>query len=373
MSYTPSVEDTQPRSPLKNPPLKPTITVDDPEEPTAAPGCGMMGLIAAVLVIFAVLIVVLAGAAGWTSGQREAQTLIANTRAATIREQVDRIPADVASGNAVLLRARLEWLATAAPDYAELPALEQTGTAVYLGGLATVAPTATPTPEITEEAPEQMVIATPEGETGFTAAGVFEQAQTAYDRSQWQDAIDLLDVVIGLDPAFQASQVRFLLNQALQNRAIELYNADQPAAANLMVARAEEYGQIASNLDYERYAANLYLEARSAIGLGSPVAISRLQELIGLGAGGRYYDEALNLLYNQYILIGDSYYAQGNYCSAANQYQQAMNVFRNGTANGKYANAQNLCVNAPPTYDPNWALTPGGIAPVGVVVTPPGQ
>jgi tetratricopeptide (TPR) repeat protein len=372
MSYTPSVEDTQPRSPLKDAPLKPTIHMDDDhsDEPVASPGCGMMGLITAVLVIFAVLIVVLAGAAGWTAGQREAQALIVNTRQAAIREQVDRIPGDVASGNTVLLRTRLEWLATAAPDYDQLPALEQTGTAVYMGSMATAAPTATPTPEVTEDAPAQMAISTQSATSGYDAASLYTEAETAMERAQWQDAIDLLDVVIGVDPTYQTTQVRYLLNQALQNRALELYNADQPAAGNLMVTRAEEYGQIDSNLDYERYAANLYLEARSAIGLGSPVAISRLQELIGLGAGGRYYDEALNLLYNQYILIGDSYYGQGNYCSAANQYQQAMRVFSSGTANGKYDNAQNLCMNAVPTYDPNWALTPGAVAPVGVVTTP---
>lgn len=375
MSYTPQLDDdTQPRSPLKDIPLKPTISVDDVEDAPPSSGCGMYALISVVLVVFAVAIVALAGAAGWTSGQREAETLVRSTRDAAIRDQVDRIPGDVASGNTVLLRTRLEWLATSAPEYNDLPNLALTGTAVYLNTLPTTTPTPSPTPEATTEAaPNELAIATVEdSDSGFDVAALYEQAETAMNGSLWEDAIELLDVVVGLDPSFRRDEVRRALNQALQNRALELYNANQPAAANILVGRAEEYGQIDSGLDYERYAAELYLRARNAIGLGSPVAISTLQELISLGAGGRYYDDAMQLLYNQYVLIGDSYLAQTNYCSAASQYQQAMNIFSSGTANGKYANAQNLCLNAPPTVDPNWALTPGAVAPVGVV-SPPGQ
>lgn len=374
MSY--SLDDTQPRSPLKDAALKPTIRMDehDPDEPpvSTGPGCGMIGLISVILVVFAVLIVALAGAAGWTAGQREGETILRSTRDGAIREQVDRIPADVASGNVVLLRTRLEWLATAAPDYADLPNLALTGTAVYFNSFPTPTPTLPPTVAATQAAPIQQVIATPARGGGFDIDAIYAQAQVAMNGALWEDAIELLDVVVGLDSNYESGDVRRLLNQALQNRALELYNADQPAAANILVGRAEEYGQIDSSLDYERYAAELFLEARAAVGIGSPVAVQSLQEVLSLGAGGRYYDESRQLLYNQYVLIGDSYMAQSNYCGAAGQYQFAMNVFGSGTANGKYANAQNLCVNAVPTVDPNWMLTPGAVAPVGVV-QPPGQ
>jgi len=376
MSYTPSVDDTQPRSPFKETPLKPTITVDEMNEPPVAssPGCAMFALIGVVLLVFGVLIVALAGAAGWTAGQRDAQMIIVNTRDAAIREQVDRIPADVASGNTVLLRTRLEWLATSAPNYSELPNLVLTGTAVYFGSLPTATQTPSPTLQATEAAtnppPESVEITPADDNGGYDVVSLFEQAQTAMNGALWRDAIELLDVVLAVDPTFQTATVRRLMNEALQNRALELYNADQPAAANIMVGRAEEYGQIDSGLDYERYASELYLGARAAVGIGSPAAVNMLQQVLALGAGGRYYEESRQLLYNQYVLVGDSYYAQSNYCSAANQYQQAMSVFNSGAANGKYDNAQNLCVNAVPTYDPNWALTPGAIAPVGVVTTP---
>ncbi|MBE2269408.1 MAG: hypothetical protein IAE80_14330 [Anaerolinea sp.] len=378
MSYTPSMEDTQPRSPFQDKPLKPTIKPEGDAPAPGGTGCGMIGLIGVVLLVFGVLIVVLAGAAGWTTGQREAQTLIASTRQASVQEQVQRIPGDVANGNTVLLRTRLEWLATTAPDYADLPNLVLTGTAVYLNTLPTAAVTPSPTEPavqptvVTPEATSEVVVTPAATDSGsqYDVASLFEQAQTAMNSAQWEDAYELLDVVIAVDPTYQTANVRRMINQALQNRALELYNAGQPAAANILVGRAEEFGQIDSSLDYERYAAELYLTARAAVGIGSPTAIAALERVMSLGFGGRYYEEAQQLLYNQYVIMGDAYYAQTNYCSAANQYQLAMGIFSSGTANGKYSNAQNLCQNAVPTVDPNWALTPGAIAPVGVVTTP---
>ena len=377
MSYTPSVEDTQPRSPFQDNPdlLKPTI---DPEADggRGGSGCGVMGLIGAILLVFGVAIVALAGAAGWTAGQREANTLAANTRQAQINEQLQRIPGDVADGNTVLLDTRIRWLATQTPGVNGLAELVQTATAVYLNTLPTATPTPSPTAEaetatVEAQATEELAL-TPSSGGGYDLASLYQQAQTAMASSQWQNAISALDVILGIDPTYESASVRRMMSQSLQNRAMELYNANQPAAANLLVNRAEEFGQIDSSLDFERYAAELYLTARNAVGTGNQTVFRALRELINMGAGGRYYNEAQQLLYNQYVLLGDAYAAQGDYCGAAAQYQSAMSVFASGAANGKYDNAQNICLNSTPTLDPNFMLTPGAVAPVGVV-TPPGM
>jgi hypothetical protein len=160
------------------------------------------------------------------------------------------------------------------------------------------------------------------------------------------------------------------MSQALNSYARELYNANKPAEANLMVSRAEEFGSLAEGLSYERMAASLYLNARSAVGTGSARAMSDLQALLALGPG-RYYDEAQQLLYNLYVTRGDAYMAQGDSCSAAFQYQNATGLFASGAANGKLSAARAACANATPTPDPNIALPPDqGVAPVGVVATP---
>ena len=96
----------------------------------------------------------------------------------------------------------------------------------------------------------------------------------------------------------------------------------------------ETFGPLAEGLFYERYAAELYLTARAAVGTGSPTAINALQAVINLGPG-RYYAQAQQLLYDAYVARGDAYIAQGDSCSAAFQYQSAASILSSGAANGK--------------------------------------
>src|SRR5262245_10529961 len=121
MTYTPSLEDTQPRPPYNpsQPDYPPQSEPIPPvEEISVGPGCLIWGVVGAVGLGFALMIVLLAGVAGWTSGQRVADTNATATRSADINDQLTRIPGDVASGNTVYLQARIEYLATLTPGVA---------------------------------------------------------------------------------------------------------------------------------------------------------------------------------------------------------------------------------------------------------------
>lgn len=372
MSYT--IDDTQPGSPFKDDPvnLKPTINPEDETPARGGGSCLLTTLIAGMLVFIAVLIVALAAAAGWTAGQREANTNATATQGAAINEQLQRIPAEIASGNLAMLDVRLRWLATQTPGVPGINDFSMTATAMYESALPTPTAQVTPTPEPTAqpEATEALVIP-PDTSGGYDLAGLLTQAENAIASSQWQDAIDLLDVILAADPNFQSANVRRLMSQALNSYARELYNASKPAEANVIIARAREFGALADGMEYENMAAELYLTARSAVGTGSPRAASALQDLLNLGPG-RYYNEAQGMLYDVYVTRGDAYFAQGDTCSAAIQYQNAMNVRSGGVAGGKYSAAQNACANATPTTDPNLVIpSDGQVAPVGVV-DPPG-
>ncbi|MCK6576914.1 MAG: hypothetical protein L6Q98_02285 [Anaerolineae bacterium] len=369
---TDNLSDTQPIRPV-NPfageaPLTPTI---DPEADGRGRGCFVQIVVGGILLLFALAIVALAGLAGWTNGQREGSRVIAATRESAVRAQLDEIPGDVAGVNLIVLDARIRWLATQTPAVAGLQDIMATGTALYFNSLptATFTPSPTALPSATLEAGEQTVLPTPAGGS-YDLAAIMGQAQAAITSSQWEDAIELLDVILAVDPTYQSGQVRTLMSQSLNNFARELYNSGQPAAANLIVARAEEFGTLAEGLSFERYAAELYLTARAGVSTGSQTAVNALNELLGLGAGGRYYTEAQQLLYDAYIRRGDAYVGQGNPCAAMSEYQRAMGVFGSGSANGKYAAAEASCAAlSAPTADPNWVLTPGAsppVAPIGV-------
>lgn len=379
MTY--SVDDTQPGAPVSAPKgaapaanpfgeplnLRPTIHMEE-EGGRPRGGCLMPALIAFILLAVSVAIVALAGLAGWTSGTREANGSATATRSFEINDQLQRIPGDIASGNTVLLDTRIRWLAELTPGVPGLPEFMMTATAVYLNTLPTATLAATATPEVVETAaaPTEALALPAQTNGGYDLAQVLSQAEAAASSSQWQDTIDLLDVVIGADSGYQTQRVNTLMSQALNAYARELYNSGRPAEANVVVARAREYGPLAEGIAYENMAAELYLTARAAVGTGNPRAVADLQALLSLGPG-RYYQEAQTLLYDMYVAQGDAYVAQGNSCSAVGSYQSAIGVQSSGTANGKLAAAQNACANTPPTTDPNLVITDPNVAPVGQV------
>jgi hypothetical protein len=338
-------------------------------------GCGMYGLIGGVLLLFSLAIVALAAAAGWTSGQREANIILTSTQDAAIAEQLNRIPADIANGNLVLLDTRIRFLATLTPGVPIVAELQQTATALYLTSQPTATPSPSPTPTPTPTAQDMeptpdLIIPTSPG--GYDLASLLQQAQTAVDTAQWQDAIDLLDVIMGLDPLYESARVAALMRRALNSYALQLYNAGQPAAANVIAGRAEELGLLDGSIQYERYMAELYLSARAGVSLGDPRAQAALQEILSQGRGGRYYAEAQQLLYDQYVRLGDAQVAIGEYCPAANYYRSAVNIFSSGVATGKLSMANTICAQATPTIDPFSPFAPSdgtpipGFAPIGV-------
>lgn len=375
MTYTPSLDDTQPRRAIPTEP--PPVEKHNAEDEGGGPGCLIYAVALGLLVVIALVVVALSGAAGWTSGLREASGNATATQNAVISEQMGRIPSDIASGNTVLLEARLRALLTLTPGVAGVPELAVTATALF----EQVNATATPAPTLeqivqsadTSLEPTSAIVITPDSAGGgFDLAGLLQQAQAAAASSQWLDAIELLDVIIAADENFQTGTVRSLMSQALNSYALQLYQAGQPAAANIIVGRAEEFGPLANGLAYERQVAEVYLTARAAAGINYPQAIQSLRELLNYGPG-RYYQEAQQMLYDQYVKYGDAYTAEGNHCSAQAQYQNAMSIFATGSANGKYSSAQTLCIMGVPTVDPFFTPSvPEGFAPIGVVATQPG-
>src|SRR5690606_18519743 len=89
-----SPDDTQPRFPKVVPPE--TGGFIDPEPPQrGGPGCFIYAMVGTFLLGLSIVIVALASFAGWTSGQRTAQTNATATQSAAIEEQLNRIPADI--------------------------------------------------------------------------------------------------------------------------------------------------------------------------------------------------------------------------------------------------------------------------------------
>lgn len=377
MSYEPNLEDTRPQPAIRDEALTPgEVYGGIEEEARPGMGCGMLAFAGGALVLLAVIIVALASFAGWTTGQREASAFATATQASAIIDQVNRIPQDIASGNTTILNARLQYLATLTPGVPQVAEFSGTATALYTSRMLSATPAASATP-IPEQPPQATAAASAEPTLaieGFDTEVLLAQARLAVDSGQWNDAIELLDAVSGIDPDYESASVRRLLGQALNSYARELFNTYRPgdpgrlAEAIVLTDRAEQIGPLGDGLAYERNAAQLYLDARRTISLDPWQAIRALQGLYDLGQG-RYFQEAQQELYNQWMALGDGQTSINEYCPAVQYYQNALNILATSAAAAKRDNATTVCSQATPVPLPGTLVAPppgSTIAPLGV-------
>lgn len=372
-------DDTQPRSPFKTPPHVPVVTVQPDDEAEleparSGPGCMVWGLISVVGVGFALLIIILAVFAGWSSGQRVAQTNATATQNAAINEQISRIPGDVDSGNQVLLNARIQYLAILTPGVAGLNDIILTGTALAIKNQPTVTltPAATSTPEAIETLniaeTSESLSATQNSSGTLDLPQLLTDAQNAIAVRDWDSAIETLDIILASDSTFETGSVRSLMSQALNEKALALLRSPELgdlAEGVILTDRAQEFGDI-SELSYESFIASQYLDGIAAIGINYPLAI---QKLAAVYSQVPEYRDVRQQLFNQYVSYGDAWVAQGEYCPAAGQYQAALGVLSDGGTNAKLTQAQTVCSQATPVGAPPGTVLPGTaqpIAPVGV-------
>jgi tetratricopeptide (TPR) repeat protein len=358
-----SLDDTPPHG-------MPPVELETVE--SSGPGCFLWSVVGVLVMGFAVVIVALSGAAGWTSGQRQAQGYATATQQAEIQDQMNRIPGDVASGNTVLLSARLQFLATQTPGVSGLGAYMETATAVFLNAMPTETQMPTATTEATEaiiapEETEAVEIQIEQSGSSYDLPGLLEQARTSVRLGQYRDAVDLLQVIEAVDNTYESAEVRGLMLESLTAEALRLFRGGgNLAEAILLTDEAEKYGLSAdSELRYESYVAALYLNARSKVGTDFGAAILALQEAYNVAPN--YRDgELRNLLFGQLVAYGDAWVAEGNPCAAVTQYQSALTIIIDGGVDAKRSNAETACQQGTPVPGPDGQT----IAPIGVPATP---
>jgi hypothetical protein len=388
MSYEPNLEDTRPQpavrdtreTPRAADEMTPGVVYGDAQPERR--GCGMSALLLGGFALLGLLIVGLATAAGFTTGQREGSAFATSTQQSVITDQINRIPQDVAARNAALLGVRLQFLSTLTPGIPEVQSFSVTATALAesLRATPTLAPTqpATPSPapivEATSATPQALATLPPE--SAFDTAALLQQAQTAVDSGQWQDAIALLDAINGIDPEFQATTVRNLLLRSLNSYAAQLYNSYAPgnpgrlAQAIVLTDRAEEIGTLGDGLAFERTAAQLYLDARRSVGLDPFAAIRAFERLYTQGGQGRYFAEAQQELFNQYVALGDAQAQIGEHCPAVPYYQSALGYLSSSSVSAKLRTSTDLCAVATPLPLPGTVIAPNNLTPIAPLGVP---
>jgi tetratricopeptide (TPR) repeat protein len=369
-----SLDDTQPNPSI----VRPHMIRMDEEEEGGGPGCLVWGVVGLFMLGGSLFVVLMAGLAGWNDGYRVAIGNATATSAQEIFTQCSLIPNDLAQGAFGLAQVRANNLMQS-PQGAECVAtLAPQMTAVYNSAMQTLTPTATHTAEPSPTAAMVTDVAvptdaqstpTPTSSSGFDLNRLLAEAEADVNAGEFLRAIDTLDAISAIDPTFQKSQVDQLLFRALTSEATRQYRSGTNLAqAVALTSRAEAYGDI-GELNYERFIAELWLQAQAYSGVNYPRAIQLLNRIV-FEQNLPNYRGARQELVKQYIAYGDALVTSGDPCGAVQQFDSAARLTGSQTAAAKRDSAQAACIGlqAGPTLDP-LAPTPdptaSGVAPIG--------
>jgi hypothetical protein len=252
---------------------------------------------------------------------------------------------DLQAGRYEIARQRFEWLLERAPDFP--------GAAGRLNeALAVLNATATPTPV----PPTPTPTATPDPRP---VQEQFSAAQSAFAAGDWSGAIEALVNLRGRDAAYQVTEVDRMLYISLRFRGVSrILEVGDLEGGGYDLALAERFGPLDVEAQNVLGWARLY-QYGSAFWGADPgtaayyfgqlaAAAPGLHDISGWTARERYYASL-----QQY---GDQLAAQGDWCSAEEQYRLALSVFEDPSLQATLTNAALEC--APPTDTPIPSETP---------------
>ena len=309
-------------------------------------------------------IILLAGAAGWTGGQRLAKQTASVEEQIFIHENCALFAEDVQERRPVFLQRRYEVLASLTPAPPCLASILVTATSLAQQLSAEMNPTDTPTvvlPSVTPAAAsptftiQATLIPTQDLES---LAKQLEVARQAIREQNYQGAIALLEAIHSADPSFDPSTVNALLLYALRLRAAFLFSTGELAQAILSVNRAEEFGlPDDDSLRFSRLIATYYLDALRWKDIDVQRAIQNLEALRSLAPdyAPTGQPSALSLLAELQAIYGEILLANQDACAAASQFELALNNGAvNAGINSKLTTARQSCSNGvPPSESPN--------------------
>ncbi|MBN1680204.1 MAG: hypothetical protein JW966_07920 [Anaerolineae bacterium] len=294
------LDDTAERSPTR------------PRRPSPPP------VLAAVVIVgtlcMCLMLVTLAGVAGYRDGLATNDAKITQTLATGIAEQYATGVADLDNGYAELAAARFEWIVEtiqAPTEYARDSAARLAMARTIAAYTPTPYPTTTftpspsPSPTVIPAAPAAGSLtpspgeSTPSGPTapgGPDPADLYEQASTAMRVAHYEEAIEWLESLMALAPAYRAEETKAMYMEALVTQG-RIYlrgqnqdGEDRLARGVLLIYKADEIGKVEPpELLGEAIFVEMYINARSYVNGGNyEAAVPVLQELCSMNCGWSY-------------------------------------------------------------------------------------
>ena len=337
-------------------PLDPAYRPRPRQRPRRRFGCLVWLMAGLAFMALAAVITLGAAYAGWHAGIDIARENARGTAAADINQQCGRASADIAAGNQTLAGTRLDYLTSLEAPPACLDSLIPSATALAFSTPIPPTETATAAPQPITNAPTAMPSPTAipfsptEQGISYDLDDLLAQARDEMSQREYQAAVDTLDAISALDPAFQRDAVRRLYFEALSAEATIMLRGGQLAQGILWAGRAEAYGVLPDQLAGERNIAAMYLNAMGLKQVSPGDAIRQFKR-IAYDFSSPNYQNVLGELKAAYVAYGDAFAFGGDHCSAMYQYQAALEMqgVGGGTGlRGKLRRAETDCANATP-------------------------
>lgn len=311
-------DDTQPLKPVRKAPRWRSILL------------GILGFI---------LLLALGGFGGYGSAVSARKSAEQQIISQQLSQQYEYALVDIQFGRYDAARQRLEFIIQNDPMY---PGAQETLTQVLvLSNLPTATPTASPPPTADYSGAEN----------------AFAAAQQLIAAQDWPNALAALDKVRQLDPTYKASLVDGMYYFALRNYGVALIGQGNLEGGIYELTLAERFGPLDNTAHILRDNARFYLSAASFWELNWKLATEYFAQLNGSGL----WDGTMTATERYYIAsmrYGDQLFAEGQYCAAYTQYQNAQTVGNLDATAARNANqAYQQCYPPTATLQPTQAST----------------
>jgi tetratricopeptide (TPR) repeat protein len=260
------------------------------------------------------VIAAMSAVAGYASGIDRRTNFESTQVASAVSEQYNLGVQDLEAKRFELARQRFEYVIQLDPAY---PGVTDKLALVLLELNTTATPTAVPTPTLTPTVDLR------------SAEELYSQAQVLLADGKWTEAIDTLLRLRKNEPNYEAIKVDSMLFVALRNRGIDRILKDGDLEGGTYdLAVAERFGPLDVEADNMRTWADLYATGASFWGLDWPKVLEYFSQIILLAPNLR--DSTNMTATERYrvasIRYGDFLASNGDWCSALEQYQAALEM-----------------------------------------------
>jgi tetratricopeptide (TPR) repeat protein len=299
-----------------------------------------------------VLIALASGYSGYLAAIDQRTSFELTSVAAMIEDQYNLAMQDIADNHLDLARQRLEYIIRLNPQYPG--AADQLAEVMVMMSI-TATPTTIPSPTLTPT------------EDLRDRDELFQRSKELLAGGDWSRAIETLLVLRKKDPEFNAVEVDGMLYLALRNRGVYKISQEADLEGGIYdLALAEAFGPLDVDASGWREWATLYIRGASFWGVNWQQAVQyfsqvapyapTLRDSSGRTAFQRYYESLIG--------YGDWLAAQGAWCDAHLQYEEAQRQRNLSEVEPTITYLYQQCLNTPtPTPSPTGQEPPVTLTP----------